>query len=194
MAQQVDSRQALRMLPADYASVHIERVEDTRTPEQIAEDNATAVQAQSEGVDLNKGMDGKPDRTVTLGTGSDEKRFRIADSVGLMPLMEFAYHANSGMDTSDMNALAAIYEMLKDCVHEDEWNHFRAHAKKIKADAEILMNVVQETVELLTARPTSQESVSSVPSRPMSDSLTDTSSGQRAQLVAVGDLGKVSSL
>lgn len=202
MAQQLNSRQALRALPAEYASVIVEEVPDTRTPEQRAEDEATQIQAKSEGVDLDK------DRRVTLGKGDQEKKFRIADSIGLMPLMEFAYHANSGLDTSDMEALAAIYEMLKDCISDQqmnadpetgkpvgptEWDRFRAHAKAIKADAEVLMDVVQQTVELLTGRPTVQDSGSSPQLRQMSDSLTDTSSGQREGLVSVADLGKVSS-
>lgn len=189
MAQQLDPRQALRALPRDYASVEVEAVSDTRTPEQIAEDNATLLQAKSEGVNLQK--DGKGDLKRVLPFKGEE--FAIADSIGLMPLMEFAFHANSGLDTSDMGALAAIYEMLQDCIHPDEWNRFRAHAKKTKADAEDLMSAVQDTVELLTARPTSPESDSSKPSRKTSDSLTDTSSGQRASLVPVTELGKVAS-
>lgn len=189
MAQQVDSKQALRLLPTDYASVQVERVEDTRTPEEIAEDEATRIQARSEGVDVI--TDGKK---LARRVEFEGKEFGIADKVGLMPLMEFAYHANSGIDTSDMGALAAIYEMLKDCIHPEEWDKFRAHAKEKKAGAEELMPVVQQTVELLTARPTSQESVSSSPSRQMSDSLTDTSSGQRDGLVPVTDLGRLASL
>jgi len=201
MAQQMDPRQALRALPQDYASVEVETVQDTRTPEQLAEDEAIRVQAMTEGVEVIK--DGI---TLARRVTFMSKEFRIADKVGLMPLMEFAYHANSGMSTGDMEALVAIYEMLRDCIPDDdapvdeqgektgpsEWDRFRAHAKAKKADAEDLMPVVQQTVELLTARPTSQESDSSPLSQTMPDSLTDTSSGQREHLVSVGDLGKVS--
>lgn len=193
MAQQVDPKQALRLLPQDYASVQVEQVFDTRTPEEIAEDEATRIQARSEGVDLI--TDNTEDRKkLARRVEFEGKEFGIADKVGLMPLMEFAYHANSGIDTSDMGALAAIYEMLKDCIHPEEWDKFRAHAKHVKAGAEELMPVVQQTVELLTARPTSPESDSSSPSRQMSPSLTDTSSGQREGLVPVTDLGKLASL
>lgn len=207
MAQHVDSKQALRLLPQDYASVQVEQVPDTRTPEEIAEDEATRIQARSEGVDLitDNTEDGKK---LARRVEFQGKEFRIADKVGLMPLMEFAYHANSGIDTSDMGALAAIYEMLQDCISQDqdvnpatgkpegptEWDRFRAHAKQVKAGAEELMPVVQQTVELLSARPTSPESDSSSPSRQMSPSLTDTSSGQREGLVPVTDLGKLASL
>lgn len=202
MAQKVDPRQALKMLPTDYASVVVEEVPDTRTDEQRAEDDAIRLQAKTEGVDVD--TEGK---ILTRRVDFEGKQFRISDKVGLMPLMEFAYHANSGMNTGDMEALAAIYEMLKDCISQDryinpktkkpegpsEWDRFRQHAKEVKAGAEDLMNVVQQTVELLTARPTLQESDSSAPSQQTPDSLTDTSSGQRAQLVPVIDLGKVAS-
>lgn len=210
MAQRVDNRAALRALPREYASVEVEAVPDTRTPEQIAEDNATLLQAQAEGVNLQK--DGQGNLKRVLPFKGDE--FKVSDSIGLMPLMEFAFHANSGLDTSDMGALAAIYEMLQDCISPDvdetrpenlnadgsvkanaptEWDRFRAHAKKTKADAEELMSAVQDTVELLTARPTSPESDSSKQLHKTSDSLMDTSSGQRESLVPVTDLGKVAS-
>lgn len=200
MAQPMDPRQALRSLPADYASVVTETVTEERTPEQLAEDEATRFQAMSEGVEVIQ--DGK---TLARRVTFMGKQFRIADKVGLMPLMEFAYHANSGLSTDDMGALVAIYEMLKDCIADDppldeqgekagpsEWDHFVKHAKASKADAEDLMPVVQQTIELLTARPTSPESDSSKPSQQTSDSLTDTSSAITG-LVPVADLGKVSS-
>jgi hypothetical protein len=101
-------------------------------------------------------------------------RFRISDKVGLMPLMKFAHAANSGMDTSDMQALAAIYEMLRDCIYQGngipegedghdagDWARFEEHATVTKADAEDVMPVVQQTIELLTARPTRPPSGSS---------------------------------
>lgn len=201
MAQNVDPKQALRLLPADYATVETETVPDMRTPEQRLEDEATRVQAMTEGVDVI--TDG---RTLAKRVEFKGKEFRIADKVGLMPLMEFAYHANSGMDTGDMGALAAIYEMLQDCISQDqwtnpetgkpegptEWDRFKRHAKDVKADAEDLMDVVQKTIELLTARPTQQESDSLPQSQQMPGSWMDTSSGQRAGLVPVSELGKVS--
>jgi hypothetical protein len=168
--------------------IEVESVPDARTPEQRAEDDAVRVQAMTEGVELPRDPDtGQVMRKVPF-MGRD---FRIADEVGLMPLMEFAYHANSGMSTSDMGALAAMYEMLRDCIHEDEWAAFRAHATEKKAGAEQLMETVQAATELLTARPTMPVSGSSSQSPTTRDSLTDSSSGPRAGLVPVSDLGKV---
>lgn len=184
MPAQVSSHDALRLLPDDYRLGEMERVEDNRTPEEIAEDEATALQARIEGVQKGKVLV----REITFM----DKSFRISNKVGLMPLMEFAYFADSGADTNDMGALVAIYEMLKDCIHKDDWDAFRAHAKQQRAEAEDLLPVVQQTIEKLTAKPTVQESGSSAPLHIMPDTLMDTSSGQKAKLTSVGDL--VSSL
>ncbi len=43
------------------------------------------------------------------------RRFRIADKIGLMPMLKFSAH--SDMTTSDPGALSAMYSMLKDCIH-----------------------------------------------------------------------------
>lgn len=168
-------------------SIEVEQVPDTRTPEQRAEDDAIRAQSVTEGLNLPRDPD---TGTLLRKVPFMGREFRISDDVGLMPLMEFAYHANSGMSTSDMGALAAMYEMLRDCIHSDEWDEFRAYAKEKKAGAEQLMEAVQAATELLTARPTSPVTGSSAQSVTTRDSLMDTSSGQRAGLVAVTDLGK----
>lgn len=51
------------------------------------------------------------DRTVEL-LG---RRFRIADKIGLMPLLKFSAYAD--MDVQDPKALGAMYAMLRDCIH-----------------------------------------------------------------------------
>lgn len=193
MSGQVD---ALRKLPFDYASVVVEEVPETpRTPEELAEDEAIRFQAMTQGVQVI--TEGKTlSRKVILRSAhpmatAEEKQgkaFRIADRVGLLPLAEFAYHAISGMDTSDMGAMAAIYEMLKDCIHPADWNKFRAYAKEIKADTDDLMEVVTQTTELLTANPTVPDSGYSQDSPQTQPSGMDNSSGQTAGLVPVGEL------
>lgn len=175
MPAQVSSHEALRLLPDDYRMGSMEVVQ---------EDQAAALQARTEGVEVEKDKDGAIIRKVTLM----DKEFRIGNKVGLMPLMEFAYFADSGADTNDMGALVAIYEMLKDCIHVEDWDAFRAHAKQMKAEAEDLLPVVQQTIEQLTSRPTVRGTDSSAESSKTSDILTDTSSGQKAQLQTVDDL------
>lgn len=192
---QVNPHEALKLLPADYRMVEVEAVPDVRTEEQKAEDAAIAFQAMTEGVDVIR--EGKTlARKVILRTkyaGAPEahkkgRMFGVADRVGLMPLAEFAHHANSGMDTGDIGALAAIYEMLQDCIRPEEWDAFRRYAKEIKADTEDLMDVVSQTTELLTANPTEKESGFSRPLPRTSDSLTDNSSGQVEGLMSVSEL------
>lgn len=201
MSAQINPHEALRLLPEDYASVISEVVPETpRSEQDIAEDNAIKHQAAAEGVPVV--MDGKTlARKVILRSQHPQaspadkqgKAFGIADRVGLLPLAEFAYHANSGMDTSDMGALAAIYEMLKDCIRPEEWAAFNRYGKQIKADVEDLMDVINQTTELLTARPTEQGSGYSQPSTQTSDSGTADSS-QMGGLVSIGDLSKLASM
>lgn len=46
------------------------------------------------------------------------ERFRIADKIGLMPLLKFAAFAD--VTTSDPRALGAMYAMLRDCIYPGE--------------------------------------------------------------------------
>lgn len=50
-------------------------------------------------------------RTVELAG----RRFRIADKIGLMPLLKFSAFAD--VDVQDGRALGALYAMLRDCIH-----------------------------------------------------------------------------
>lgn len=119
------------------------------------------------------------------------KQFRIADRVGLMPLLKFAHAAASGIDTSDLRALDALYEMLRDCIHPGnglepgeegydpgDWNAFVEHAVQQKAEADDLFPVVSATIELLTARPTQPPSGSSSGQSGTSASSTGSSSAR----------------
>jgi hypothetical protein len=160
-------------------------IEVISVPETAAEKNeaeATAIQAMSEGVETPTGK-----HFEFMG-----KTFRLADKVGLMPLMRFAHMASSGMDTDQdfMTAMAAIYDMIKDVIHEDEWAAFQQHATDTKANEDQLLGVVQQAVEIMTARPTEPGSDSSPSARPSTPPSTDTLSQRRAAmgLVPVADL------
>lgn len=138
-------------------------------------------------------------RAVTLAG----KQFRLADKIGLMPVLKFAHAANSGMDTGDMRAFDAIYEMLQDVIageippcgecpaclaDEDDkcpfadpgdWTAFEQHAVASKADADDLLDVVGEAITLITARPTVPPSDSSRSVRRNTRNSTGTSSGRQ---------------
>lgn len=111
------------------------------------------------------------------------ERFRVAEKIGLMPLLKFSAHAD--MNTSDPGALAAMYSMLKDSIHEGtpacgkcirckngdeegcaaadpgDWKRFEQHAIDTKADADELLDVITRVIELISGRPTEQPSGSS---------------------------------
>lgn len=89
------------------------------------------------------------------------QEFRVADSIGLMPLMQFAHIAKGGTDSNDLEGLAAMYDLLEQCIADDEWARFKAHAVKSKADGDVLMGVVKATIQALSGRPTSRPSDSS---------------------------------
>ena len=88
-------------------------------------------------------------------------RFAIADRIGLMPLMRFAKIAKSDVEADDMEGLAAMYDLLHQCLADDEWDRFEAHADRSRAGAEELMKVVQETIAVIASRPTTPPSTSS---------------------------------
>ena len=141
----------------------------------------------------SSGMEPVPAAKVELVTGqvvtSDrtiefmDKRFRVADKIGLMPLLKFSAFADVAVQ--DPRALGALYAMLRDCIHpghpecgkcEDckngnelsckeydpgDWRAFEDHACETKADADQLMEVVTKVIEIVAGRPTEQPSPSS---------------------------------
>lgn len=112
-------------------------------------------------------------RRVTFN-GAD---FAIASKIGLMPLMRFAKIAKSGVDSADEEGLAAMYDLLKQCVADEEWNRFEAHADATRADDEELMQVIKDVMAVLSERPTSRPSDSSAgPQQTASISAEDSSS------------------
>lgn len=138
-----------------------------QVPETVTDPEKTAhqIQAMSEGVP-------SPDDTITF---LDEE-YRIADRVGLMPLMKFARSAKAGSSTEDEDGLVALYDLLKDSLHPDDWDRFERDSITKKADGEELMGVVTTTIAILSARPTRRRSVSSSTPSSTGASSTDASS------------------
>ena len=92
------------------------------------------------------------------------EEFAIANKIGLMPLMRFAHAAKSGLDSADMEGMAAMYDMLRQCIADESvyifqgrqitgeeaselppeavehvqvyggWDEFEAHATRQRAD------------------------------------------------------------
>ena len=117
------------------------------------------VQAEVEGVEIVG--DGR--KVSFMG-----QEFRMAEKIGLMPLLHLAVASKKGVDAGDMAGLVAMYEVLRDCIDQSEWERFETHAVDTKADADDLQKVVGDVVEMLSARPTGSPSGSSAGRRPTS--------------------------
>src|SRR5687768_2564736 len=48
------------------------------------------------------------------------ERFRLAPKIGLMPWLVFGNLAEQGLDTEDMAALAAMYNLIEQCLDPTE--------------------------------------------------------------------------
>lgn len=154
--------------------------------------------AQEDGAEI-AGVVTDDDRTIEFMG----ERFRVADKVGLMPMLKFA--AAADMSTNDPRALSAIYSMLKDSIHsgtpacgtcatckagnetdcasydEGDWGDFERHAIETKADADELLEVVTKVMEVISGRPTQQPGGSSGSQRATRRVSTGNSSGRRAK-------------
>jgi hypothetical protein len=127
-------------------------------------DPAHEMQAMSEGVVVDA------DRLEFLG-----EPFRLGESIGLMPLMKFAHAANNGLDSDNMEGLAALYAMIRDTIHPEDWDRFERHAIDKHAEGDELMEFVGRAIEAISARPTKRRSVSSGGAPSTSPSSTEPS-------------------
>lgn len=83
------------------------------------------------------------------------KMFRLQDSIGLMPLMEWAA-ATDEVDAGNQAQLAGLYRLLKDLVDPEEWNEFRAFTREGKTGDEDFIKFVNAAIEVIAARPTGE--------------------------------------
>jgi hypothetical protein len=103
--------------------------------------------------------------------------FRVAHSFGLMPLLRFAHMAKGGMNVDDMDALVAIYDVLRQAIHDDDWDAFQQYATDTRADADELLSMVKDAIGVMTQRPTVRPTDSSAgPSTTTPSSSADSSS------------------
>ena len=138
------------------------------------------------------------DRVEFLG-----RQFRVADRIGVMPLLKFSAFANVGVN--DPRALGAMYAMLRDCIYtghpgcgecEDckngsemackdfdrgDWDLFEDHAMTTKAEAEDIFDLINKVMEVIAGRPTKPSGPSSAGPRRTSGGSTGRSSGRRAK-------------
>lgn len=87
--------------------------------------------------------------------------FGLVDSPNEFALMEFAESAES-VEENTLAALSSMFRLLKDSIVSEDWNRFRALARKNRAGSETLMPVIFAVFEQTTDRPTSRPADSSV--------------------------------
>ena len=131
------------------------------------------------------------------------RQFRVADRIGLMPLLKFSAYAD--VATNDPRALGAMYGMLRDCIYpgspgcgecEDcrngaemacpdydrgDWLAFEDHAMATRAEADDLFAVISRVMELIAGRPTQRPGSSSPGPRRTSGGSTGRPSSRRAK-------------
>jgi hypothetical protein len=166
------------------------------------------VQAAAEGV-----VESEDDRIEFLGA-----HFRLADNIGMMPLMAFANAQKEGLDSEDLDGMAAMYSLIRDTIDQtrvqaedddgkpaydsvgepiwagpSEWQRFEKHCTTVKADGEELMTFIGKAMGKIAARPRKPRGTSSEPSRRTSEKSKDASSSpvtpaQALGLTAVADI------
>lgn len=104
-------------------------------------------------------------------------QIRVADKVGAIPFMRFAKVAKQGVDADDMEGLAAMYDLLEQVVHPDDWAKFEAHAQAKRVQSDELLDVIKDAFDVFADRPTTRPSDSSVGPRTIEPrSMGDSSS------------------
>lgn len=81
-------------------------------------------------------------------------KIRLQDTIGSMALMEWA--ASGDETIGSVAGLRAVYHVLEDLVHPDDWVLFRSTTRKAKTDAEKLFDFVNDAMEKISALPTKQ--------------------------------------
>lgn len=86
---------------------------------------------------------------------------RIRGEIGLMPLMRFSAAASRGLNSDDIEGLAALYRVLESSIDERDWSTFRDLAEENNIDGDVLVDVVGGIIAELAGRPTKRLSDSS---------------------------------
>lgn len=83
------------------------------------------------------------------------RRFRVAESMGLMPLLEWAA-VSEEIDVDNQAQLASLFRLLKDLVDERDWAEFRKYTREEKCNDEDFVGFVNAAIEAIAARPTEE--------------------------------------
>lgn len=107
---------------------------------------------------VNIGSFGSAKAEVTGETHTFEfygETFEISPTVGVMPLLTFAHAAMSGLDTSEVEGMAAMYDMLRDCLSPVDWQRFKKVATDNRADGEVMLEVCRAVYGVVSGKDSS---------------------------------------
>jgi hypothetical protein len=102
----------------------------------------------------------KPQRDDGLSFDFFDQEVRIDPSFGQLDFIDFMESAAS-VDEDDPSAMVVIKDMLRKCVHQDDFEQFWKTARTERQSVTDLMEVVYAAVAAVAERPTSQPSDSS---------------------------------
>lgn len=124
------------------------------TNRRTGDTRAATSQLKTADQDARVGKDAraKVGRESQLTAPLRKREFRLAEDVGIMPLMEWA--AASDRDVASADGLRAVFYVLQDAVHEDDWAEFRKFSRDEKVDAAELLEFANAALEALAGRPT----------------------------------------
>ena len=91
--------------------------------------------------------------------------FSVPDKISFMPMLLFAKAAKSGVDSADMDGLAAMYDMIHGCLEAEDGERFDQVALDNRASDQDLLDTVSQVMEIVSARPTEPPSGYSSPAR-----------------------------
>lgn len=87
--------------------------------------------------------------------------FQVADQVSVMPMLRFAKAAKNGLQAESMDGLAAIYDVVEQCLEPADWQRFEAFCDQKRVGAEQLLEFVAQVMAQVSERPTERPSNSS---------------------------------
>lgn len=131
------------------------------TTAKSADRAAAALQRATTDEEVKSGTVVEPSAGKPLIVKLRDKEFRVDDELGAMAMFEWA--AASQLAVDDWEGLAAIFAMLQDVIHPDDWQEFRHYARtaRPKVQADDLIKVINDATELIGGRPTEPSTGSS---------------------------------
>lgn len=84
-------------------------------------------------------------------------RYRVAESLPLVPLMRFA-HAQSTADTDPIRFMGAAWSMISKLVAPEQVEAWADHAEKLNPSIEDLLEFIQDAIGVVSDRPTERSS------------------------------------